>query len=70
MAIEQFISPEQRATVAEAIRRLGVSEVAKRLGISNESVLRLAGDFGSQAGTAALAVQRLERLSDVSKTGT
>lgn len=63
MAVDEFISTEQRAVVASAIRRLGVSEAARRLGISNESILRLAGDFGSQAGTEALAVQRLDRLA-------
>jgi len=62
MASEQFITAEQRQTIAEAIRRLGLTEVATRLGISTESVCRVAGDFGSQAGTEALAVQRLERL--------
>lgn len=63
MAIEIHISPEQRASVVDALRRLGVSEVAKRLGLSNESVLRLAHDHGSQAGTEALAASRLERLA-------
>ncbi len=66
----EFISKEQRAIIAEALDRLGVSEAAKRLGISNESVLRLAGGWGSQSGTEALAVQRLDRLTDVvSKVG-
>lgn len=63
MATNEFISAEQREVVAGAIRRLGVCEAARRLGISNESILRLAGDFGSQSGTEALAVQRLDRLA-------
>ena len=58
-----IMTADQRTAVAVAIRRLGVCEVAKRLGISNESILRIAGDFGSQAGTEALVVQRLERLT-------
>jgi hypothetical protein len=60
--MSNHITDEQRAQIGDAIRRLGVSEAAKRLGISNEALLRLAGGFGSQAGTEALAVQRLERL--------
>ena len=60
--VVEYISAEQREMVAAAIRRLGIADVAKRLGLSNEAVLRLAGNFGSQAGTEALAVQRLERL--------
>lgn len=59
---DEIISQEQRATLAAAIKRLGISEVSRRLGLSHESVLRLAADAGSQAGTAALAVQRLGRL--------
>lgn len=60
---EQAITDAHRAQIGDAIRRLGVSEVARRLGLSNESVLRLAGDFGSQTGTEALAVSRLGRLA-------
>lgn len=59
---DEFITTEQRAKVAEAVKRLGVSEVGKRLGLSNETVLRLAGDFGSQSGTEALAASRIGRL--------
>lgn len=62
MADSEYISEAQRAAIAEAIRRLGVGEVAKRLGISNEAILRLAGDFGSQAGTEALVASRMDRL--------
>ncbi len=61
--MSDYISDDQRAKIGEAIRRLGVTEAAKRLGISNEALLRVAGDFGSQAGTEALAVQRIERLA-------
>lgn len=60
---DEHMTAEQRGEIANAIRRLGVSEAAKRLGISNEAILRLAGDFGSQAGTEALAVQRIARLA-------
>lgn len=60
--MSDHITDEQRAVLATAIRRLGVIEAAKRLGLSNEAVLRVAGDFGSQAGTEALLVQRLDRL--------
>ncbi len=62
MATRELISAEQRAVVSSAIHRLGVTEAAKRLGISNESILRLAGGYGSQAGTEALVAQRLDRL--------
>jgi transposase-like protein len=58
----EHITQEQRAAIGEAVRRLGVSEVARRLGLANESVLRVVADAGSQAGTEALAVARLDRL--------
>ena len=58
------ITDDQRATIAEAIRRLGVIEAARRLGISNEATLRLAHAYGSQPGTEALAVSRLGRLGE------
>ena len=57
-----FITEEQRIKVADAVRRLGVGEVARRLGLSGETVLRIAGDFGSQAGSEALAASRIGRL--------
>ncbi len=63
MANDEFISVEQRATVAAALVRLGVKEVAARLGLSNESVIRVAHGYGSLAGTEALTVARLGRLS-------
>lgn len=63
MASGEFITTEQRRVVLSAIHRLGVSEAARRLGISNESILRVAANAGSQAGTEALTVQRLERLA-------
>ena len=59
---DEYISKEQREAVADALRNLGVGEVAKRLGLSNEAVLRIAGGFGSQAGTEALAASRIGRL--------
>jgi hypothetical protein len=64
---EEF-GPEHRAKISAAIKRLGVSEVARRLGISTEGVLRLGGGFGSQAGTKALAVQRLPVLDEESES--
>ena len=60
---EVFITPEQRTTIAEAARRLGVVEAAKRLGISSETMLRIAGGFGSQSGSEALAASRIDRLA-------
>ena len=56
------MTKKQREQIANAIHTLGATEVARRLGLSTEAVLRLAGDFGTQAGTEALAVQRLGRL--------
>ena len=53
----------QRERIAQAIRTLGATETARRLGLSTEATLRLAGDFGTQAGTEALATQRLDRLN-------
>ena len=63
LASTEFITAEQRAVVASAIHRLGVSEAGRRLGLSNESVMRVAHGYGSQAGTEALTAQRLGRLS-------
>ena len=59
------MGPEHRAKIAAAIKVLGAAEVARRLGLSAEAVLRLAGDFGSQAGTEALAMQRLDSLGEL-----
>jgi hypothetical protein len=54
----------QRAVIAAAIGKYGVSETARRLGLSAEAVLRLAGDFGSHQGTELLAINRLGALDD------
>jgi hypothetical protein len=62
-SMSDHITDEQRASIEEAIRRLGVSEAAKRLGLSSEAVLRVAHGHGSQAGTEALAAARLGRLA-------
>lgn len=59
---DEHITKEQREQLAEAIRKLGIVEVAKRLGLARESVARVAGNFGSQAGTEALAAARMGRL--------
>jgi hypothetical protein len=60
----EMITAEQRGVISAAIHRLSVTEVASRLGLSNETVLRIAGGFGAQAGSVALAVQRLGRLGE------
>jgi hypothetical protein len=60
---------KERERIAIAIRTLGATETARRLGLSTEATLRLAGDFGTQAGTEALAAQRLDRLGEAGDVG-
>lgn len=51
-----------RERVAESLRCRGVTKTSELLGLSAEATLRYAGGFGSQVGTEAQVLSRLDRL--------
>jgi hypothetical protein len=60
---------EIRESCRELVERCGGSRAAKRLGISRDALMALAGGLPVQAGTIALARERLAALPAIVALG-